>query len=67
MQGKVIIHEMDGEDELYSIHFEGSAEDFGFSDKSDELSAVDAHEIAVDVANETHSEIIWEGSKPSWA
>ncbi len=58
---------MDGEEGLYSIHFEGRAEDFGFSDESDYLSAVDAHEIAVDVANETNSEIVWEGSIPSWA
>lgn len=59
---------MDGKDDLYSIHFEGSAEDFGFSDESDYLTAVDAHEIAVDVAQETDSEIIWEGiNKPSWA
>ncbi|CAM3931162.1 hypothetical protein [Vibrio aquimaris] len=67
MTGRVIIHEMDGEDELYSLHFEGSAEDFGFSDQSDELTAIEAHEIAVDVAEETDSEIVWEGSKPSWA
>mgnify|MGYP000403897844 FL=1 len=43
---------MDGEDE--------------FSDESDYLTAVDAHEIAVEVANETGSQIKWEGTKPSW-
>lgn len=67
MADRVIIHEMDGQDELYSLHFEGAAEDFGFSDESDYLTAVDAHEIAVDVAEETGSEIVWEGTKPAWA
>lgn len=66
MADKVIIHEMEGEEELYSLHFEGSAEDFGFSDKSDELTAADAHEIAVEVADATGADIVWEGTKPSW-
>lgn len=66
-KGKVIIHEMDGKAELYSLHFEGSAEDYGFNDVSDCLSAEDAHEIAVEVANETGSTIVWEGMKPGWA
>lgn len=65
-KGKVIIHEMDGNSELYSLHFEGAAEDYGFDDVSDCLSAVDAHEIAVEVANETGSTIVWEGMKPGW-
>ncbi|KAB0482331.1 hypothetical protein F7Q91_02710 [Vibrio chagasii] len=66
MQDLVIIHEMDGEDELYSLHFIGKAEDYGFSDESDYLTAVDAHEIAAEVARETDSQIKWEGTKPSW-
>lgn len=67
VQDKVIIHEMDGQDGYYSIHFEGAAEEFGFSDKSDYLSAEDAYEIAKDVAEETQSKIVWEGIKPAWA
>lgn len=67
MVDRVIIHEMDGEEELYSLHFEGSAEDYGFDDKSDELDAGDAYEIALAVAEETGCAIEWEGSKPSWA
>ena len=51
---------------MYSVHFKGKAEDYGFSDESDYLTDVDAHEIAVEVASETGSQIKWEGTKPSW-
>lgn len=67
VEGKVIIHEMEGQSELYSLHFEGNAEDFGFNDTSDYLNAEDAHEIALEVASETDSIISWEGMKPAWA
>ena len=62
----VIISEMDGEDGLYSLHFTGKADEFGFSDESDYLSAEDALEIAEEVASETGSHIVWEGYKPAW-
>jgi hypothetical protein len=58
---------MEGQEELYSLYFEGAAEDYGFSEQSDLLSASDAHEYALEVAEETDSEIVWEGYKPAWA
>ena len=65
--GKVIITEMHDEEELYEVSFEGSADDFGFSDQTDELEGVDAFEIAVDVAGETNSAIVWENAyAPAW-
>ncbi len=74
---QVIIHEMDEEgmehrrdgdaETLYSLHLKGDAEEYDFSDESDYLSAEDAHEIAQDVADETGAQIVWEGTKPSWA
>ncbi len=65
--GKVIITEMPDEEELYEVSFEGSADDFGFSDQTDELEDTDAFEIAVDVAGETNSAIVWENAyAPAW-
>ncbi len=69
---KVIISEMcdddsTSEDSQYEVTFHGAAEEYGFSDSTDYLNAVDAFEIAEDVAGETGSVIIWEGSKPGWA
>jgi len=67
MSGKVVISEMHGEEDLYELSFHGCAEDYGFSDQTDELSDVDAHEIALDVAQSTGAIICWEGYKPAWA
>lgn len=67
--GNVTISDMFEEDcdELYEISFEGTADDYGFSDQTDELEAGDAFEVAKDVAEETNSSITWEGScPPTW-
>lgn len=70
--GMVTIIDMDEvdeetEEELYEVTFEGTAEDYGFSDQSDELEQADAYDIAREVAEETNSAITWEGSfVPSW-
>lgn len=66
-ENKIVIDEMIDEDELYEISFYGSAEDFGFSDQTDELSDVDAFEIAKEVSEATGAPIIWNCYKPSWA
>ncbi|MEZ9708670.1 hypothetical protein AB4254_08360 [Vibrio breoganii] len=68
---KVIIHEMcpetTGQEDLYELHFEGTDDFGGFDTQSDYLSAVDAHEIAIDVADEYDAKIEWSGMKPGWA
>lgn len=64
--GKVVISEVDGEDGLYEITFEGTAEDFGFSDESDYLTAEDVYDIAKEVADETNSAIEWIDQVPAW-
>ncbi|HAS8541310.1 TPA: hypothetical protein I7730_16120 [Vibrio vulnificus] len=45
----------------------GAAEDYGFDGQTDELEAVDANEIAKEVADATNSELIWDCIKPGWA
>lgn len=67
IENKVVITEMADQEELYEVTFHGAAEDYGFSDETDYLSAVDADEIAKDVAEETGSIVVWEGYKPAWA
>lgn len=67
--GKVIISDMHDEDceDLHEISFEGTADDYDFSEQSDELEADDAYEYAKEVAEETNSCIVWEGSyPPAW-
>lgn len=64
---KFIIHEIDGEDGLYSIHLEGPfSSDVDIDVESDFLSAEDAHEIALGYSSEYELDIVWEGSKPGW-
>jgi hypothetical protein len=62
----VIISEVGEQEEtLYEVTFHGIAEDFGFDDSTDYLSAPEAEEIAKDVASDMNSTIVWECSKPS--
>jgi len=64
---RIIITEMIGEDSLYDVSFEGSAEDYDPSDQTDYLSDIDAFEIAEDARHQTGAKIVWEGYKPPWA
>lgn len=64
---KVLISEMIEKDGLYEVTFHGSAEDYGFSNETDYLSAEEAYEIAMEVSGETNSVVVWDGYKPSWA
>lgn len=68
IQNHILITEMileNSDETLYEITFHGTAEDYGFSDTTDYLTAVDAEEIAKDVQIETNAIIAWEGTKPS--
>ncbi|CAH7138219.1 hypothetical protein [Vibrio alginolyticus] len=67
VKDQVIISEMGDNPELYEVTFKGAAEEYNYDNQTDELEAVDAHEIAKEVADETNSEIIWECIKPGWA
>ena len=64
----VIISEItleNSDDELYEVTFHGKAEDYGYDNETDYLSAVDAEEIAKEVAEEMGSIIAWDCIKPS--
>lgn len=67
IKDRIVIDEMIDEENLYEVSFHGAAEDFGFSDQTDELSVEDAYEIAQDVSHATGSAIVWNCYKPAWA
>lgn len=63
----VVISECQEEDApevLYEVNFFGPAEDYGFDDITDFLTAEDAAAIAQDVAEDCNSTIVWECIKP---
>ena len=51
---------------ILEVSFHGAAEDFGFSDQTDELSVEDAYEIAQNVSHATGSAIVCYCYKPGW-
>ena len=67
IEDRIVIDEMIDEENLYEVSFHGAAEDFGFSDQTDELSVEDAYEIAKEVSHATGSAIVWNCYKPGWA
>tara|TARA_B100000073_G_C23717539_1_gene566482 strand:- start:1300 stop:1506 length:207 start_codon:yes stop_codon:yes gene_type:complete len=67
IEDRIVIDEMIDEENLYEVSFHGAAEDFGFSDQTDELSVEDAYEIAKEVSLATGSAIVWDCYKPGWA
>lgn len=67
-KGKIIIREMDGEDNLYELYIDSDSNtEAEISVDSDYLSPEDAYDIANDLAEDYDLDVEWEGTAPGWA
>ncbi|GIC77697.1 hypothetical protein [Moritella sp. F3] len=53
------------EETLYEVSFTGRAEEYGYDNQTDYLDAIEAEAIAIEVADHTKTEIVWECTKPN--